>query len=352
MNTQQLAYLLELLHANTFSDQWFNPMLDELRGMTNSGNAFLLENPGAQSANLSLSDGNSGNKELMNEYSDVITDDPFYHFTEQFPHEQIIKLNSDVYKQIQQHPIRGYYKYLDSRYVCATVIDTKQFMIAFAINRGALQTDYDADEECLLHQLIPHIKIASENRQNLLFLQNRMDNISQALESSGDAVAIIDCKGVLHHCSTSFYNCLQQQKLLATDIGHLQFRCPRHHDWLVQTISKVNHFQHFEGQVLRLSSIPLLELQLTMLKSMGDEPLFLLNLKTASDIPQWWRLVYQFTPKELLLIDQLLTGLTLPEIADQQQVSHNTLRSHLKHILSKVNCSSQNQLLVTLLSLQ
>lgn len=350
MNAKQLAYLLELLHANTFTKEKFNPMLDELRRLTNSGNAFLLENPGDRSANLYLSNGNSGNTELMVKYAHELTDDPFYHFMEQFPHQRTIKVNSVVYKQIQSHPIGEYYKHIDSRYICATFIDTKQFMIVFAINRGRNQGDYNIEEERLLRHLIPHVKVAAENRQHFIFLQNRMDNIIQALETSVETLGIIDRKGKLLHCSTPFYDCLLKKKLLTSRIGHLQFRCHRHHDWLQQTINKVSHYQNYQRQALRLSSKPLIELQLTMLKQMDGEPLFLLNLKTAADIPQWWRLVYNFTPKELLLIDQLLTGLTLPEIAEQLQISHNTLRTHIKHILSKVHCSSQNQLLVRLLS--
>jgi DNA-binding CsgD family transcriptional regulator len=310
MNAEQLAYLLELLHTNTFTEDKFKPIFDELRRITNSGNAFLLENPRTQSANFSLS-GDSRNLKLMSEYAKELTYNPFYHFLKQLPHQQTVKLNSTVYKQVKSHPIGKYYKCIDSRYTSLTFIDTKQLMVAFAVNRGCHQGYYNVEEERLLRYLIPRIKIATENRQQLIFLQNRMDNIPQALESFNETVGIIDRKRRRLYCSTQFYNCMLKQNLIVAGIGYLQ---------------------------------------LTMRKQIDDEPLFILKLKTASEIPQWWRLVYSFTPKEQLLIEKLLIGLSLPEIANRHQVSHNTVRTQLRHILSKTNCRSQNQLLVMLLS--
>ena len=146
-----------------------------------------------------------------------------------------------------------------------------------------------------------------------------------------------------------FNDCLLNQNLLIAGVEHLQFRFQRHHNWLKQTINRLSHCQNYQRQTLRLSTEPLIDIQLTMLKQMESDPFFLLKLKTANNIPHWWLSVYSFTPKEQLLIDKLITGLTLPEIADQLQISHNTVRTHLKHILDKVHCSSQNQLLVTLL---
>ncbi|ABZ76533.1 transcriptional regulator, LuxR family [Shewanella halifaxensis HAW-EB4] len=350
MNAEQLAHLLELLHANTFTEDNFNPMLDELRRVTNSGIALLVENPENQSLNLSLSDGNNGTSQLMDEYAHALAQDPYYHYVNQFPHGQLVTLSSEVYKQIQSHPVGEYYKYVDSRYICGALIKTQNSNIAFAVNRGRHQGDYDIEEIGLLKQLIPHIKVVTENRNQLSFLKNRMANIIQALELSGQAVGIISQTGALIHCSAPFYDALLEHNLLAPGMGRFRFRSHRHHDWLEHTIKKVSLYQNHQHQTLRLSTEPLIDIELTMLQSLDKEPLFLLNLKTAATIPQWWQLVYSFTPKELVLIDKLLSGLTLPEAAEQLHVSHNTVRTHLHHILSKMHCTSQNQLLVKLLS--
>lgn len=352
MNAEQLAHLLELLHANTFTEDNFNPMLDELRQVTNSGIALLVENPENQSLNLSLSDGNNGTHQLLDEYAHELVQDPYYHYVNQFSHGQLIKLNSEVYKQIQSHPVGEYYRHIDSRYICGTLIDTQESTIAFAINRGRHQGDYDREDECLLKQVIPHIQIVVDNRHRLYFLKNRMANIIQALEQSDQAIAIIDKTRTLFHCSESFYKSLLEHSLLSPSMGKFNFRSHHHNDWLKRTIEKVSYYQNHQFQKLRLSTEPLIELELTMLQAPDTELLFLLNLKTAANIPKWWQLVYSFTPKELVLIEKLLTGLTLPEAAEQLHVSHNTVRTHLHHILTKMHCTSQNQLLVKLLSTQ
>jgi len=349
MNTDQLAYLLELLHANTFTEDKFIPMLDELRRLTNSSLAFLIENPDLQSFNLPLVDEDSSSAELADKDDHDLAKYSYQHYLKQLSNQQTNKLSSGLYNKVQSHPVLDYYKYINSVYICGVIIDIKQSKIAFAVNRERYQGDYTIEEESLLRHLIPHIKVAIENCQHLSFLQKHMANITQALESSDEAVGIIDRKGKLLYCSALFNDCLQNQKLLIASEGQLQFRFHRHHYWLEQTIYRISHSQNQQRQTLRLSTDPLIDIQLTLLKQMESDPLFLLKLKTATSIPQWWLSVYSFTPKEQLLIDKLLTGSTLPEIAEQLQVSHNTARTHLKHILKKVHCSSQNQLLVTLL---
>lgn len=349
MNTDQLAYLLELLHASTFTEDKFIPMLDELRRLTNSSVAFLIENPDLQSINLPFVDENCGSAELTDKDAHDLAKYSYYHYVNQLSYQQANKLSGGLYNEVQSHPEEDYCKYINSIHICGAIIDIKQSKIAFAVNRERQKGNYTIEEESLLRYLISHIKVAIENRQHLSFLQKHMANITQALESSDEAVGIIDRKGKLLYCSALFNDCLQNQKLLIASGGQLQFRFHRHHDWLEQTINRVSDGQNQQRQTLRLSTDPLIDIQLTMLKQMESDPLFLLKLKTAANIPHWWLSVYSFTPKEQLLIDKLLTGLTLPEIADQLQVSHNTVRTHLKHILKKVHCSSQNQLLVTLL---
>jgi len=349
MNTDQIAYLLKLLHANTFTDDKFIPMLDELRRLTNSSVAFLIENPEVQFINLSLVDENSSSAELAGKDAHELAKYSYYHYLNQLSYQQTIKLSDGVYNEVQSHSTGDYYKYINNIYICGAMIDIKKSKIAFAVNRERHQGDYTLEEARLLRLLIPHIKVATENRQHLRFLQKHIANITQALESSDEALGIIDRKGKLLYCSTLFNDCLLNKNFLIAGGKHLQFRLHRHHDWLKKTINRVSHCQNHQRQTLRLSTNPLINIQLTMLKQMESEPLFLLKLKTATSIPHWWLSVYSFTPKEQLLIDKLLTGLTLPEIAEQLQISHNTVRTHLKHILNKVHCSSQNQLLVTLL---
>jgi DNA-binding CsgD family transcriptional regulator len=193
-------------------------------------------------------------------------------------------------------------------------------------------------------------------RDELRRLTDRVRAMTQALELSDQTIGIISLTGKLLFCSTSFYHCLLQNNLLSSsNMGQFQFRAYRHNDWLETTMKKVSHYQNAQPQKhppqnLRISLDPLIDLQLTLLNQADSEPLFLLHLNTIATIPQWWRLVYNFTPKELSLIDKLLTGLTLPEAAERLQVSHNTVRTHLHNILAKTHCSSQNQLLVKLLS--
>jgi DNA-binding CsgD family transcriptional regulator len=356
MNTDQLAYLLELLHANTFTftEDNFIPMLDELRRLTNSSAAFLIENSDARPINLSLLDENSGSAKLTGKgaYDKSAYDlakYAYYHYLKQFSYQRTIKQSYRAGNAVQSHSLDDYYKYINSIYICGAVIDIKQAKIAFAVNRDRHQGKYTIEEESFLDQLIPHIKVATENRQHLRFLQKHLANITQVLESSDEALGIIDRNGKLLYCSTFFKDYLLNKNSLIAGVEHLQFRLHRHHNWLEKTINSVSHCQNYQQQTLRLSRDPLLEIQLTMLNPMEREPLFLVKLKTAASIPHWWLSVYNFTPKEQLLIDKLLTGLTLPEIAVQMQISHNTARTHLKHIFNKVHCTSQNQLLVTLL---
>lgn len=362
MKAEQLAYLIELLHANAFSDDSFKPMLDELLLLTNSSSAFMIAHmQGAlQPANCAVSAGadhNTANHstdnstKLMDEYGHLLTQEPYYHDVTQFSHGQLFKLGTAVSKNIQPQCIMDYYRAMDAQYTRGVLIKTAQSNIVLVINRRAEQKDYTYQEEELLKALAPHLKLVVENRQHLSLLHNRMANISQALELSEQAIGIIGVTGKMLFYSTSFYNCLFKNNLLSlSGMEQCQLRSYRHNDWLESTLNKLYHYQNYHPQNRRLSNDPLIDLQVTLLNVLNSEPLFLLQLKTVATIPFWWQLVYSFTPKERLLIDKLLTGLTLPEAAEQLHVSHNTVRSHLHHILVKTQCNSQNQLLVTLLS--
>jgi DNA-binding CsgD family transcriptional regulator len=358
MKTEKLADLVELLHANTFTEDSFKPMLNKLRQLTNSSIALMIESARdpSQPPTLSVSEGNGNIPQLIAEYVHLLTQAPYYHHVNQFCHGRLVKLSAAVYKDIQPQRLMDHYQVFDARYMCGVLSETTQSSIAFVINREPHKGDYGSEDECLLKRLTPHLKVAVENRHRLSFLKDRMTGMTQALKLSDQTIGIISLTGKLLFCSTSFYDCLLKNNLLSSsNMGQFQFRSYRHNDWLETTMNKVSHHQNaqpqkYQSQHLQLSLEPLIDLQLTMLNQTDSEPLFLLHLNTIATIPLWWRLVYCFTPKELALIDKLLTGLTLPEAAEQLQVSHNTVRTHLHNILVKTHCRSQNQLLVRLLS--
>lgn len=353
MKTGTITHLVELLHANIFTEERFTPVLDELRLLTNSSMVVMSENIQSSSApELYIAGGGNKITQQIDIYEDLLTQAPYYHSVKLSSYGRLVKLITAAGgKEGKSHLMRNCYQTNDVSYICGLLIKTARSNIALVVSRGAHQKDYGSAEEGVLKRLAPHLKVAAENRHRLSSLQNQNANITQALELSEQAIGIIDSTGKLLFCSTSFYDCLIKSNLLASSgMGRFQLRSHRHSGWLRTTIHKVSLGQNYQPQNLRLSIDPLIDLQLTMLKQTNGAPLFLLNLKTVESTPQWWQLVYSFTPKEQSLIDKLLSGLSLPDAAEQLQVSHNTVRTHLHNILVKTNCSTQNQLLVTLLS--
>lgn len=60
--------------------------------------------------------------------------------------------------------------------------------------------------------------------------------------------------------------------------------------------------------------------------------------------------IYQLTPKELRIVEQLVQGLPVPEIAKKLYVSYNTVRTQLKSIFHKMDVNSQSELLNNILT--
>ena len=54
------------------------------------------------------------------------------------------------------------------------------------------------------------------------------------------------------------------------------------------------------------------------------------------------------TVKELEVTEKLLEGKTRKEIADELNISENTVKTHLKHINEKLNISNKQELLLLL----
>lgn len=84
------------------------------------------------------------------------------------------------------------------------------------------------------------------------------------------------------------------------------------------------------------------------------EPITLLIVYDANRITipstQFLKNLFELTPKEASLATALLHNMTLEEYAQQHDISYNTVRTHLAHLMQKTGASRQSELVRLLLT--
>ena len=232
-------------------------------------------------------------------------------------------------------------------------------MSLFRPERGGA---YTADELAWCGALMPHLQRAADLSQRL----NEADLLATAALSSMDAllhpILLLDSQGILVHANTRGEALLSRNDGLTLRQGRLEAgsaaQTGRLRLLIQQAIGDPAHGVGLGGamRLQRASKLPLSLLTMPFRHetawSLGRRPAVLVCLTDPSDSlgmpPAQLRTLFGLTTQQAQLAADLMTGLSLRDIAEGRGRSVHTVRSHLAGLMAKVDVNRQSELMLLL----
>jgi DNA-binding CsgD family transcriptional regulator/PAS domain-containing protein len=217
------------------------------------------------------------------------------------------------------------------------------------------------------HQrLVPHIQSAVRLHYELLSLRSLTGDLNDALETTGTAVVVCDHHGGVRFVNTAAERVLARRDGLGIHAGRLAAQHCRggrslhrataetaalaaRRSQAVHTALRVERSN--QGQDYELLFFPMPERH-DSLRQRGGRVLVFIHDPDArvASLRQLLCALYALTPREAELVGLLLRGHTSSAIAEELEVSRETVKTHLKAAFSKTETRSQSQLVAKVLS--
>jgi DNA-binding CsgD family transcriptional regulator/PAS domain-containing protein len=213
----------------------------------------------------------------------------------------------------------------------------------------------------LLEMLIPHLQTVFRIRRTLGMAEERADNAEAMLDASPAASILLDGAGRL-----VYMNQAAERLAMASDgftIVHHRVTPsdPSQRSRFAALVAACNADANAAGGALALSRGPHrrpLQVFVAPLRVAGSEQTAVRALMLATDPDQGavfpdsvLRQLYGLTPAETEVVNGILTGFSLEEIAQIRRVSIATVRTQMRNILAKTNTHRQSELVRLIASL-
>jgi len=248
---------------------------------------------------------------------------------------------------------------LDAAFLVAHTTD--ELALVLVLQRTVAQGAYQKHELEKLNRLVPFIRQAMQLYQQTNQQQVLTTSLAGVLNAIPNASFILNDQAGVMHANTAARRLLEQESCLKLQDGRLKFQREKEHNLFFEQVTET--IRTSMGQQVFSSS--------TMFIPRGEKPSLILcvtpiegdseqrggamatvydpetrTLPSAALIANYFSL----TPAEGLLCQDLITGMSLKEIAALRHKSEATLRSYLKQIFNKTNLNRQGQLISSILA--
>lgn len=182
-------------------------------------------------------------------------------------------------------------------------------------------------------------------------------------ENAGDAIFVLDAKRHIEFMNSAANNWLEHEAVVCLQAKRLQFQSAADSRWLREEVSallpsnaknggdslryrRIQSIDHAAGIFAVLSRLPILPSagcspslpHVALYLRCVEEALPQLSQKHLADL-------FGLTVTESRVVNALLMGITVEQMAQQWSIRSDTVRSHLKRILVKTDCSRQQELI-------
>jgi DNA-binding CsgD family transcriptional regulator len=246
--------------------------------------------------------------------------------------------------------------------LCGTIYKDNESVVQLMFQRTHGQGYFKPEEKQAINQLVPYIQKSFELKRLFNQLNMKQSIFESQHFGSSSSFITFSMSGKVQYYSTSAEQIIQSfSPIIRMKQDRLSFN----------SLKEQRQWEHFFSNSEGIKKVGIMsvvnqggtELQLKLthipdnIKSMGflkeSQPQVLVQLFSKSKIkldPRYLKELYQLTPKELDVIEELVAGKSIKEIATIKHSSEHTVRTHTKNILRKTQFSSQNQLVSAFLS--
>jgi DNA-binding CsgD family transcriptional regulator len=226
--------------------------------------------------------------------------------------------------------------------------------------RGAAAGPFGETEKDTLRALMPHLRLAALLHGEIGSLRAQLATFTGHLDRSPLAFLLIDSESRVLYSNPASREITDRKDALTIEGGIFSLRSSKDDAAFrkkMSTLASASDVRHLE--VSRPSHKMPYRLMLTSADSSGAVPLGV-SLPAVSVLiidgeskpnpdTTILRELFSLTPAEARVAGKLLQGLTLDEIAAESKVSVETIRSHVKRILSKTATTRQSELILLIL---
>jgi len=226
------------------------------------------------------------------------------------------------------------------------------------LERGPLE----AHEKALLARLIPHLARAWRVTGRLAEAERRLRLTGQTLDRLATGVALVDAAGLVLVANAVAERLLAGESELRIEAGHLVAGDPALARRLAAALARLagSHSERSSAAERLCLRVGVEEARLELLllphSDGGDVAaapvvLFVYDRSGAGLAPaDLLEKIYGLTAAEARVVDRILVGRTLEEIAGDLGIGRETVRTHLQHVFRKVGTTRQADLVRLLLT--
>jgi len=221
---------------------------------------------------------------------------------------------------------------------------------------------FEAAEGALLARLLPHLARAWRVTGRLAEAERRLRLTGQTLDHLATGVALVDSAGLVLVANAVAERLLAGESELRIEGGHLVAGDPALARRLAAALARLAGFHSERSSAAERLCLRVgveearLELLLLPHSDGGDVAatpvvLFVYERSGAGLAPaDLLEKIYGLTAAEARVVDRILVGRTLEEIAGDLGIGRETVRTHLQHVFRKVGTTRQADLVRLLLT--
>ena len=259
----------------------------------------------------------------------------------------------------------GYMKYLDAQYTAGFMLSsTDDAFYTLVIARPQTLGAYSPDEKQMLRSMSSHARTAMQINSHLTSFKSAMKVSSFALDQLNMGVCTLGTKLKVLDTNIAAKGTFKNGGFLTTQSGYLaggHLLNPKLaallHKLSEGTIVYSKQIRLVNGQSgseCLLSIFPIQDADELWWVDSGQAKYILFigtQFKPSHNCMIFIQKEFALTGRELEILGQLVMGRSLTSLARHLGISHETARSHMKSIFSKMDVHSQAQLAVNVLSL-
>lgn len=236
--------------------------------------------------------------------------------------------------------------------------------VRIAVHRNKNIGEFNSDEVNWINMLAPHIKRALTLSGKLLIAETAAKNALDAIEA---AVFLCGVDAKVRDCNVAADELAASSSIFKVLNSHLVFSDHATQSLLTQRLSILVGQSSFAANIQQTEDSPILskpldgeQFEILVLpwrkgthQFIGTDTcaVFIRSFNNKRRVsPQYLQKLFGFTHTEALVAAALVTGVSVQNLAWQMKVKESTTRAHIKSILAKTGCRSQQELISLLLS--
>lgn len=353
--------LVENLYQASISNHW-STFLNECIGVFQANRVFfaLREIKEQQPLLLEYQSVYTDNAPLLAEYYHRFTEDPYYDIAKYAPEGAVINFSKLIDRSVLEET--EFFKTLlkpahTNHILAAVVLRDGDYEAYFSLNRDFGEPYFETELIEYVRYLVPHMRQAMTILKTLRAGSEKLSLMQRIQKQTEHPIFICDKNAKILQCNDCANQLMLQWPALNHANSKMCFSRKEDQDNFEQALSYSANLMSGHARAYRpflageLGDVKLVDVSpLPLTGNIADSDSVFLIQFTPKPTLDWLALAetYALSNKEQRLLEELYDRKHLYSLAEQFDVSYNTLKSQLQSVFSKLQVNSQTELMLFL----